>query len=163
MEIITYNKESYPKFQAEGNASQFAIPFAKKLCKGNGIDIGCNRKEWAFPGAQPIDLMFHDPWDAYNLPDVKYDYIFSSHCLEHLENWVEALDYWKSHLKIGGVLFLYLPHFDQQYWRPWHNKKHIHVFVPEIVVNYFKDRNFNNVFHSERDLNHSFIVVGEKS
>ena len=71
--------------------------------------------------------------------------------------------YWKSHLKIGGVLFLYLPHFDQQYWRPWHNKKHIHAFVPEIVVNYFKDRNFNNVFHSERDLNHSFIVVGEKS
>jgi|TARA_R100001530_G_scaffold46754_1_gene35136 SAM-dependent methyltransferase len=163
MEVITYGEEVYPHFQAAGNASQFAIPFAKHLCKGEGLDIGCNRKEWAFPGAQPIDLLFDDEWEAYNLPDKKYDYIFSSHCLEHLSNWVDALDNWKSHLRAGGVLFLYLPHYDQKYWRPWNNRKHIHAFVPEVIVDYLKDRNFNNIFCSERDLNHSFIVVGEKA
>ena len=110
-EAVFYKGEYYPKFQTEGNASQFAIPFAKHFCSGVGYDIGCNRLEWAFPGATPIDLLFDDPWDAYNLPDEKVDYIYSSHCLEHLPDWVEALDYWASKLKSGGALFLYLPHY----------------------------------------------------
>jgi predicted SAM-dependent methyltransferase len=163
MNTLLYKNRIYPQFQAEGNASQFAIPFAKHFCSGEGYDIGCNRLEWAYPGAQPIDLLFDDPWDAYNLPDGEVDYIYSSHCLEHLPDWVKALDYWTSKIKVGGVLFLYLPHYNQEYWRPWNNRKHTHIFVSEIIKDYMIDRGFTNIFHSDRDMNDSFMIVGEKS
>lgn len=161
MKTIQYKNKIYPKFQDEGNASQFAIPFAKHFCDGVGYDIGCNRLDWAFPGAMAIDLLFDDEWEAYNLPDTKVDYVYSSHCLEHLPDWVKALDYWTSKLKDGGTLFLYLPHYKQEYWRPWNNRKHVHIFTPEILKDYLYDRGYTNIFVSDKDLNDSFMVVGE--
>jgi len=162
MNTLTYKNKNYPAFQAVGNASQFSIPFAKHFCEGEGYDIGCNRLEWAFPNAQPIDLLFDDPWDAYTLPEKEVDYIYSSHCLEHLPDWVEALDYWTSKIKTGGILFLYLPLYSQTYWRPWNNRKHIHIFSPEIIKDYMTDRGYINIFNSDRDMNDSFMIVGEK-
>lgn len=162
IETILYKNKRYPKFQAEGNAAQFAMPFAKHFCKGVGYDIGCNRREWALEGAIPIDLNFNDGWDALNLPVHKVDYIFSSHCLEHIPDWVSVMDYWYSVLKPGGVLFLYLPHYNQEYWRPWNNLKHLHSFNPQMIIDFMVDRGYNNVFNSERDLNDSFMIVGEK-
>ena len=162
METLLYKDKSYPKFQAEGNAAQFAIPFAKHFCKGKGYDVGCNRVEWSLPGSTPIDSTFFDGWDANTLPFNEADYIFSSHCLEHIPNWIATMDYWYDTLRVGGVLFLYLPHYEQEYWRPWNNRKHLHIFTPQIIIDYMKHRGYNNIFHSERDLNDSFIVVGEK-
>jgi SAM-dependent methyltransferase len=163
MNTIEFKGTAYPEFQAQGFSSQFAFPFAKHFCKGDGFDIGCNRLEWAFPGAQPIDLNFDDGFEAYNLPDRKVDYIFSSHCLEHLPDWTKALDHWHDRLKLGGTMFLYLPHYDQAYWRPWNNRKHLHVFTAEIIADWLRDHGYCNVFASGRDLNHSFMVVGEKA
>jgi len=162
MDLIEYKGTQYPKFQTTGYASQFAIPFAKYFCMGKGFDIGCNRIEWAFPGSIPIDLNFNDRYDAYNLPEDSVDYIYSSHCLEHLPDWVEAMDYWKTKLNVGGILFLYLPHYDQTYWRPWNNFKHKHIFSPQIIEDYLLDRGYINIFKSEKDLNNSFIIVAEK-
>jgi SAM-dependent methyltransferase len=158
--FIEYNGKQYPKYETMGNASQFAIPFAKHYCTGIGYDIGCNRLDWAMPNAIPVDLEFDDPWDAYNLPDTDVDFVYSSHCLEHLSDWVTALDYWTSKLKHGGVLFLYLPHYSQEYWRPWNNRKHLHAFTPEIIKDYMISRNYKHIFNSERDLNDSFMIVG---
>jgi SAM-dependent methyltransferase len=163
MNTVEYKGKKYPKFQDEGNASQFAIPFAKHFCKGYGVDIGCNRSEWCYPGAIGVDLKFEDGNDAYNFVYEDLDYVYSSHCLEHLPDWVEALDYWTSKLKTGGILFLYLPHYNQEYWRPWNNRKHIHIFTQEIIKDYMTDRGYINIFNSERDLNDSFMITGEKS
>lgn len=158
---IYYKNNFYPKFQTEGNASQFAIPYAKHVCKGNGVDVGCMKKEWAFPGAIPIDLNFKDEYHALNIPQ-DLDYIFSSHCLEHTDDWVEVLDYWYSSLKSGGTLFLYLPHYSQEYWRPWNNRKHNFIFTPEILKDYLIDRNWSKIFISEKDLNNAFMIMAEK-
>jgi SAM-dependent methyltransferase len=163
MDVIEYKGKPFPAFQAQGFATQFAIPYAKHFCKGVGYDIGCNRAEWVFPGAKGIDLNFDDEWDAFNLPDGYVDYIYSSHCLEHIHDWVNVLDYWNSKLRIGGVLFLYLPHYSQTYWRPWNNTKHKHIFTPEIIYDYMLDRGYINIFTSDQDLNNSFMVVGERS
>jgi predicted SAM-dependent methyltransferase len=163
MNTLTYKNKSYPHLQSIGNASQFAIPYAKHFCGGDGYDIGCNRPEWAYPGSIAVDLLFDDEWEAYNLPNKEVDYIYSSHCLEHLPDWVEALDYWTSKIKVGGTLFLYLPCYSQEYWRPWNNRKHVHIFKPEILKDYMTDRGYTNIFHSERDINDSFMIVGEKS
>jgi len=162
IETVNYKGVNYPKFQTNGFASRFCLPFAMEVCKGVGYDIGCMRKEWSLPGATPIDLSFDDDYEANNLPEGLVDYIFSSHCLEHISDWVTTLDYWGSKLKSGGVIFLYLPDYSQEYWRPWNNRKHMNIFKPEFIEDYFKDRNYNKVFVSNVDLYNSFMVMVEK-
>ena len=154
IKTIQYKEHTYPSFQSEGNAAQFAIPYAKHVCIGTGVDIGCNRLEWSFPGSLPVDPIIND-YDALNFPYNNLDYIFSSHCLEHLYNWVNVLDYWTSKLKVGGVLFLYLPDYSQEYWKPWNNRKHLNIFSPIIIKDYLEDRNYNTIFTSQVDLNNN--------
>jgi SAM-dependent methyltransferase len=165
IETIEFRGEHFPLHTAAGFASQFAFPFAEKICKGIGYDIGCNRKEWALPGSIPIDPALPGcTHDAMNLP-MNVDFIFSSHCLEHLPDWVGALDYWQTRLNVGGVLFLYLPHPAQTYWLPWNNRKHIHSLSPELMEKYFRQENsgWRNIFVTPgHDLNFSFYAVAEK-
>jgi predicted SAM-dependent methyltransferase len=158
---INYKGNIYPEFQTQGNAAQFAIPYAKHVCIGTGVDIGCNREEWKYPGAYAVDPEINE-YDALNFPYNNLDYIFSSHCLEHLLDWVDVLDYWTAKLKSGGTLFLYLPDYSQTYWRPWHNRKHINIFTPNIIADYMQDCGYTNIFKSEVDLNNAFMVMGEK-
>ncbi len=76
---IAYKGNIYPKHQALGNGTQFAIPYALHYCRGVGYDVGCMKKEWAFPGAIPIDISFDDGFHALNLPlNECVDYIFKS-------------------------------------------------------------------------------------
>lgn len=163
---IEHNGIEYPKFQSEGFAAKFAMPFAQQVCKGVGFDIGCNRREWMYRDANgieamPIDPAICDAYDAFTLPDIKVDYIFSSHCLEHVPDWVRAIDIWHKHLHPGGVLFLYLPDYSQTYWRPWHNRKHLHILSPTVLRDYLTDRGWKNIFVSGMDLNNSFMVMAE--
>lgn len=160
---IEYKGHYYPSFQATGFAARFVFPFAQEVCRGVGFDIGCAKKEWSFPNSIPIDTAFKDEWNAMKLPDFMVDYIFSSHCLEHLPNWVDALDYWFTRIKPGGVLFLYLPHRSQEYWLPFNNRKHIHYFDGEILRKYFEQKDgITNLFISGVDLNNSFTLIVEK-
>lgn len=159
IQTISHNNTKYPAFQSTGNASRFAIPYALEFCKGAGYDIGYNREEWKLPGAIGIDK---GEYNAFNLPEGEVDYIFSSHCLEHLPDWVAALDHWGARLRTGGVLFLYLPDYSQTYWRPWHNRKHLNILSPEYLKDYLTDRGYTNIFSSGIDLNNSFFVVAEK-
>ena len=79
--IIEFEGEKYPEFQTKGFAAKYIFPFAEEVLSGKGLDIGCCKTEWSFPGSIPIDLEFDDEWHAMNLPNKKFDYIFSSHCL----------------------------------------------------------------------------------
>jgi len=163
IETIKFKGKDYPKFQSEGFAAQFAFPFALQVCNGVGYDIGCGKLEWALPNSIPIDINLPDEYSATNLPNRQVDFLFSSHCLEHLEKWVVVLDYWTSKLKSGGVLFLYLPDYSQEYWRPWNNRKHLNIFTPEIIKDYLDSNGYINIFASESDLLNSFMVMAEKS
>jgi len=159
MNIIEYKNEKYPFFQTLGNASQFSIPFAKHFCQGVGYDIGFCKEEWKFPGAIGIDSSLENGFDADHLPeDTLVDYIYSSHCLEHVDNWVLTLEYWIQHLKPGGSLFLYLPDVSQKYWRPWNNRRHKHCLTPELLKEFVQDHEMKNIFVSGIDLNNSFMV-----
>lgn len=162
MKFISFENQEYPIFQAEGNASQFAIPFARHFCKGVGYDIGCNRLDWKLEGAIAIDPLIDCSQDAFNLPQKEVDYIYSSHCLEHLDSWVDAIIYWTDHIKKEGVLFLYLPDYSQTYWRPWNNKKHKHIIERNHLVDLLKKLNYNKILISGIDLNNSYMVIGLK-
>ena len=162
MDFIHFKEHTYPYFQALGNASQFSIPYAKHYCKGIGYDIGFCKEEWKFPGAIGIDLSLDNGYHADNLPEEQVDYIYSSHCLEHVDNWVNTLELWLTKLNTNGILFLYLPDFSQVYWRPWHNAKHKHCFTSEIITGFLKDKGMSIVTSSGIDLNNSFMVVCQK-
>lgn len=166
IETIHFAGRDYPAFQTNGQASRFCMPFALEVLKGVILDIGCAKAEWSFPGAILIDKAIDPSHDAMDLPKLNVDGIFSSHCLEHLPDWVGALDHWHTRLKTNSNLFLYLPNMDtQKYWRPWSNKKHIHYLTPAILKAYFEDNNlmWKDVFISETDLYDSFIVIAVKN
>ena len=79
-----------------------------------------------------------------------------------MDDWVETLLYWTKRLRSGGTLFLYLPHYDQKYWRPWNNRRHKHCLKPEFIRDYMIDKGYKNVFVSGVDLNNAFMAMGEK-
>lgn len=163
LNTIYHEGKIYPQLQATGNAARFALPFAKEMLHGRGVDVGCCKKEWAFPDAIPIDLDFDDEYHATNLPTGQFDYIFSSHCLEHLDDWVGVMDYWTDKLVSGGVMFLYLPHYSQTYWRPWNNRKHVNVLSPELLLDYYHSRPYDKLLVTEGwDLNNSFYAIAQK-
>ena len=158
--LFEYKDRLYPEYIKHGNACQFITPFALQFCKGRGLDIGAGK--WPLPGAIPVD-QDDDVYHAMNLPPVgAVNYIFSSHCLEHLANPVAVLEYWLDNLLPGGVLFLYLPHPHMEYWLPQNNRKHLHTWMPRVMAKMVSDLGFINVIHSERDLAWSFAVVGVK-
>ena len=154
--VFEYRGELYPEYLKHGNAQQYIAPIAKQFCRGVGLDVGSGR--WPLPGAHPIDLKRGT--DAMALPNGTWDYVFSSHALEHISNYVEAIEHWKTRIRPGGVLFLYLPSPAMRYWRPENCRKHLHLFHPEDMVQLLRELGFVNVMHSERDLAWSFSVVG---
>ena len=161
IDTITHDGVKYPSFQTEGNAARFVMPFAKLVCKGLGYDIGYCKKEWMLPGSIGIDSSDGKDLHADKLPMGQVDYIFSSHCLEHVDNWSVTLKYWVSRIKDGGVLFLYLPDYSQTYWRPWNNLKHKHVMDPKQIRDLLISLKCKNIFISGVDLNNSFTVMCE--
>lgn len=154
--LFTYRGARYPDYIRNGNAMQFIAATAAQFCRGRGLDVGAGK--WPLPGAQAVDRV--DGRDASTLPGEGWDYIFSSHCLEHLADPVVALEHWKTRLRAGGTLFLYLPHPDMAYWRPQHCRKHLHSWQPAEMAELLSDLGFVDVIHGERDLAWSFAVVG---
>jgi len=174
MKTINFKDKQYPALQAEGFASQYAFLFANTLLTGFGVDIGYGKPEWKLPKAVGIEFGKWMPDDrhewiesdvsATNFNCDPLDYLFSSHCLEHLADWVGVLDYWGEKLKSGGVMFLYLPNADyQEYWRPMYNRKHVNWLTPHMLEAYFKGRSYTNIFVTQGyDLNGSFYAVAER-
>ena len=156
MELYEFAGDMFPDYLKRGDAKRFIVTAALDFCQGVGLDVGCGR--WPLPGAQPFDLI--DGNRAEALPAGSFDYIFSSHCLEHVVDPICVLEHWKSRLVSGGCLFLYLPHPDMTYWRPQFCRKHLHIWMPDEMRVILEDLGFVNVLNSERDLAWSFAVVG---
>lgn len=65
-------------------------------------------REGAAPGRQFV----HEATELASIPDAQYDFLMSSHMLEHCANPIKALLEWKRAMKPGGALLLVLPHKD---------------------------------------------------
>lgn len=154
--IYEYEGTLYPAYLKTGNACRFIAPVAAEFCKGRGLDIGAG--QWPLAGATSVEIK--DGGSAMDLPVGEFDYVFSSHCLEHLADPIGALEHWKTRLVNGGVLFLYLPHPDMKYWQPTRNRKHLHAWTPEAMAQILRDLGFSDVLCSQRDMAWGFSVVG---
>lgn len=117
-----------------------------RYTRGKGIDLGCGPKK-AFPhfigvdsckdtelfGIQiKPDVVCEDATNLDFIEDGDLDFIFSSHLLEHIEDYRAALANWWSKIKVGGHLVLYLPHRDlyPRIGTLGSNPDHKHDFCP---------------------------------
>ncbi|MEI6986844.1 MAG: methyltransferase domain-containing protein, partial [Rhodospirillaceae bacterium] len=144
-----------------GEAASFCLYHAKVYCRGLGVDVGAGR--WPFPGAHAVE---DGPGEnAYRLKaaDVSQDYVFSSHCLEHLERWREALLEWTRVLKPGGILYLYLPHPACRMWRTDVLPHHVWQPEPDALPRHLVEIGFEIVDASLfPDAYLSFYVVARR-
>lgn len=161
-----YRGRLYPDYLHHGNACSHIAERALPYCAGRGLDIGAG--EWPLPGAIPVrDEAEANAYRLDKFDDDSLDFIFSSHCLEHLERWPEALDLWVRKLKPGGVLFLYLPHESMGLWKrcgPWVGLGHKWTPTHEVLVPHLERRGMQVIdLNPGHDDYWSFHVVARRT
>ena len=121
------------------------------------------------PGAIPVDA-WHGPGTGrgvLDFDDQSLDYVFSSHCLEHIENWHETLDKLVKKLKIDGFIFLYLPHPECAIWHPgspFVGNGHKWMPKPEIINSALRTFGCEVIIQDDGpDAMYSFYVCGRKT
>lgn len=152
------------------------------LARG-GLDVGCGpKKVWphliGIDSGKDTDLfgiqMKPDivVKDAARLPifaDASAEAVFSSHCLEHIDDWQAALAEWWRLVKVGGFLILYLPHADlyPNIGQPGANPDHKHDFRPEDIIAHFRaafpDWRLREYQVRGDGFEYSFLLVLEKT
>jgi SAM-dependent methyltransferase len=161
-----YRGELYPDYLNHGDACSFIREKALLVCTGRGIDVGADA--WPLPGSIPVREEAHQ--NAYVLdafPDQSLDFVFSSHCLEHLRDWKSALRLWIRKLKPGGRLFLYLPHPSMKLWRragPWVGLRHEWIPTWQVLVPFLESQGIEGLeYDRERDSYWSFHLTGTRA
>jgi SAM-dependent methyltransferase len=78
---------------------------------GRGIDIGCG-PDPITPSARRFDLEHGDANVVSQFVKEQFDFVYSSHCLEHMHDpRMTILDWWKL-VRPGGYLFVVVPDED---------------------------------------------------
>jgi predicted SAM-dependent methyltransferase len=65
------------------------------------------------PGIQPVDLLAQG--DRLPFADCTWDYVLSSHVLEHLFDPIAALTEWMRVIRPGGIIFMIIPHHERTF------------------------------------------------
>jgi SAM-dependent methyltransferase len=114
--------------------------FTTHYLVGNGLDVGSGRDSLGrfsslFPAIRSVTEFDTADGDAQFLakhPDGGFDFLHSSHCLEHLHDPFEALGHWVRVVKPGGYLVVLVPDedlYEQGVWPSTFNIDHKHTFT----------------------------------
>ena len=103
-----------------------------KYCQGHGIDIGGAADPLKIPG-RTIDLWDKEQGDAEEMLDVqenKYDFVYASHIIEHLDKPIDAIGRWIEICRERGFIFIVFPDFRryEKLGEQRFNKDHKHYF-----------------------------------
>lgn len=164
----------------QGNEAQKIKYDVVEYTRGAVLDIGCGPYK-AFPHFIGIDnwkdliekgIHFRPDlvMNADRMPIIAsecMDAIFSSHLLEHIEDYKTALKEWWRVLRHDGYLILYLPHKNLYpnigHWGA--NEDHKHDFLPEDIIEAMRGIGswdlLRNEERSKRD-EYSFLQVYKK-
>ena len=99
-----------------------------------GVDIGGGDDPLRSPSGAPYPTYDIDKGDAQyldKLSDSSLDFLYSSHCLEHLVNLDIALSNWNRVLKRGGYVYITIPDFtiyEHHNWPSKYNGDHKQTF-----------------------------------
>lgn len=142
--------------------------------RGRGLDLGCghwktyphfigvdNGHHW---GQAAADVMCDcDRLDIFATGSL--DFVFSSHLIEHIEDYQAALREWWRVIKPGGHLVLYVPHknFYPNCGEKGANPDHKHDFLPADITAAMPD-GFDLIINEERNGGdeYSFLQVFRK-
>ena len=113
--------------------------FLRRYFRGAGLDVGGGHDPLAlyaefFPLVTSIQTWDRGDGDAQHLPgvaDESYDFVHSSHCLEHLLDPFQGLASWFRVLKQGGYLVVTVPDedlYEQGKFPSTFNADHKHTF-----------------------------------
>lgn len=172
---------TWDKDAPEGNEAAKIRFEVVQYTRGKVLDLGCGPYK-AFPhfigvdnldavsrfGAQFTPDMVADCARLDAVEDASMDAVFSSHLLEHIEDYRSALADWWRVIKVGGYLVLYLPHADlyPRMGQPGSNPDHKHDFVPVDIIKAMESAaaGWDVVVSEERDqgTEYSFLQVFRK-
>lgn len=122
----TETSKARPRREREG--------FFERYCQGQGLDIGFGG-DLVCANARGWDIEHGDAMRLDGLADESFDFVYSSHTLEHMPDLAVALCNWWRVVKPGGYLLLYVPHrdlYEKQTELPsrW-NLDHKHYLLPD--------------------------------
>lgn len=134
----------------EGCESKKIVWEVVPYLRGQGLDLGAGVFK-ILPHVISVDNGNHAVFGHAIKPDVfvesaenlsmfssnSMDFVFSSHLLEHIQDYEAALAEWWRVVKQGGHLVLYLPHKDfyPNIGQPGANPTHVHDFLPMDIIN----------------------------
>jgi SAM-dependent methyltransferase len=101
------------------------------VLQGEGIDIGCG-PDPVFPHVMPFDLAQGDANEILRHVHRQFDFVYASHCLEHMRDPRAAIAQWWELVKPGGVLFVIVPDedlYEQGFWPSRFNRDHKWTFT----------------------------------
>lgn len=103
----------------------------RSVLQGEGIDIGCG-PDPVFPHVMPFDLAHGDANEVLLHVRRQFDFVYASHCLEHMRDARAAIAQWWQLVKPGGVLFVIVPDedlYEQGFWPSRFNRDHKWTFT----------------------------------
>ena len=106
--------------------------FFEKYCQGEGLDI-CYGADLIVPGCSGWDFRNGDAQYLSGIENESFDFVYSSHGLEHMYDVRTSLKNWFRVVKKGGYLLLAIPHrdlYEKKTRLPsrWNND-HKHMFL----------------------------------
>ncbi|MBT8386151.1 MAG: class I SAM-dependent methyltransferase [Ignavibacteria bacterium] len=108
--------------------------FFEKYCEGKGLDIGFG-SDLITEDAKGYDFEHGNAQYLKGVKDNSYDFVYSSHTIEHLPNPSDGVKNWFRVVKPGGYLIIYLPHrelYEKKRTLPSRfNHDHCHYFLIE--------------------------------
>ena len=152
---MVYNPKD---FLSNGHEVDKCRPRLQKYCNGIGLDIGCGsmteergypKENKIVPHAIGVDKGYTNIMclanDLHWFNNDTLDFVFSSHLLEHIAKYKEALKEWWRVLAYGGNLVLYLPHADLYPCIDTGvgNQDHKYDFTPKMILNVLNNLGFN--------------------
>lgn len=170
-------RPSDPQGNESGKVRWEIVPYTR----GKGLDLGCGPHK-AFPHFTGVDSCKDTELFGIDMkPDVvvdtcerlegiddgSQDFVFSSHLLEHIEDYRAALKEWWRVVKDDGYLVLYLPHKDlyPNVGTEGANPDHKHDFTPADIKDAMREMGgWSMVENQTRDdgMEYSFLQVYQK-
>lgn len=175
---MVWRKDDPPGFESKKIVWEVA-PYLR----GRGIDLGAgafkvlphaisvdNGTDTALFGqVMHPDIMVKSAENLDIFASQSMDFVFSSHLLEHIQDFRQALREWWRIIKIDGYLVLYLPHKDfyPNVGKDGANPDHKHDFLPADIIRAMQDVSggWHLVKNQERneDREYSMLLVFQKT
>lgn len=123
-------------------------PLEWSVLQGKGIDVGSG-PDPITPDTRPFDIDDGDANHITRYVHEQYDFVYSSHCLEHMHDPRLALAEWWKLVKPGGHIFFIVPDedlYEQGVFPSRFNRDHKATFTVS------KARSWSPVSHNVLDL-----------